>query len=107
MTEKFVSVFPRPTPREAEVLQIIIEECAEVQHRITKAMRFGLEESQRDQDKTNRQRIAMEVGDLYAILNVAIRENILSSDIMQFQRSIKFGKLDKYMQTTTELVEKS
>lgn len=98
----FITAYPPPTPREMEVLEIILEECAEVQHRICKAMRFGMEESQKDQQFTNRQRIAIEVGDLYGILHVAIKEHILSADIMQVQKITKSKKLEKYMQTTTE-----
>jgi len=39
--DKFVSPCPPPTAREREIAEIIIEECAEIQQRATKLLRFG------------------------------------------------------------------
>lgn len=46
------------------------EECAEVQQRITKALRFGLLEVQPGQNLNNAQRIVAEFADLLAVLEM-------------------------------------
>lgn len=48
------------------LLVILAEECAEVAHRVAKALRFGLDETQAGHDRTNGQRIADEMQDLSA-----------------------------------------
>lgn len=48
------------------------EECNEVAQRISKAIRFGLEERQPGQDKTNRERIVEEFSQLCAKLCLAL-----------------------------------
>lgn len=48
------------------LLTILAEECAEVAQRCSKALRFGLDEVQPGQEKTNGQRIADEMQDLSA-----------------------------------------
>ncbi len=46
MVEKFTTPAPLPTAYQREILTILIEECAEVQQRATKMLRFGIEETQ-------------------------------------------------------------
>lgn len=46
------------------------EECAEVQQRITKALRFGLDEIQPGQEFTNAHRIMTELADLLGVLEM-------------------------------------
>ena len=67
MTERFITPGPLPTPREREILTILIEEAAEVQQRATKALRFGLTEIQPSKTRTNRVRLSAEMGDLSCI----------------------------------------
>ena len=45
-------------------------ECNEVAHRVTKAMHFGLQESQPGQYQTNAQRIVEEYVDLCAVMEM-------------------------------------
>lgn len=52
--------------RTEHLLVILSEECSEVAQRCSKALRFGLEEIQPGQDKTNAQRIMDEINDLVA-----------------------------------------
>lgn len=52
------------------LLICLIEECAEIQQRATKALRFGLTEIQKDQLLTNAQRINGEVNDFNAVLEI-------------------------------------
>lgn len=52
------------------LLTIAAEECAEVAQRISKALRFGLAEIQPEQPFNNAERIAEEVADLFAVLQM-------------------------------------
>lgn len=49
------------------LLSCLAEECAEVAHRVSKALRFGLTEVQPGQPLTNAERIAKELNDLMAV----------------------------------------
>lgn len=66
---RFRSPYPSPTGLRRELLETLAEECAEVIKRCTKAMRFGLEEIQPGQEYSNARRIALEVGDVYEVVN--------------------------------------
>ena len=55
----------------------LMEECAEVSQRASKAIRFGLDEVQPGQDRTNRQRISDEMIDLYATTRLLEVEGLL------------------------------
>jgi hypothetical protein len=56
--------------REEHLLTIAAEECAEVAQRLSKALRFGLDEVQPGQSLTNRERIRYEYSDLAAVLEM-------------------------------------
>jgi NTP pyrophosphatase (non-canonical NTP hydrolase) len=99
MTERFVSPCPPPTPFEAELLQILAEECAEVTQRCMKALRFGLDERQPNHPLTNAERISEELGDLLATMDRLLEYDILSRASIEAARESKPFKLDKYMQT--------
>jgi NTP pyrophosphatase (non-canonical NTP hydrolase) len=64
--------------RTEHLLTILAEECAEVAHRASKALRFGLEEVQEGQDLTNAERIKEELDDLSAIINMLGEEGALN-----------------------------
>ncbi len=107
--DRYIAPTPLPTPRQREVLVILIEElaeiteeCARVQHRAVKALRFGLGDIQVGQPLTNSARLSEEVGDLSAVLDMATREGILSARLIESQRVLKERKLMKYMQTERE-----
>ncbi len=97
--DKFISPCPPPTPRQREILTVLIEECAEVQQRATKALRFGMGEIQPGQSYTNSTRLATEVGDLSAVLDMAVREHVIPHREIARSRTLKERKLAKYMQT--------
>lgn len=102
MTDKFKSPCPPPTPYQRELLIILIEECAEVAQRATKMLRFGVEEIQPEQPDTNRLRLSDEAGDLYALLEKCLEENLICGERMRFTQIAKMNKLAKYMQTAKE-----
>jgi len=100
--DKFVSRFPLPTPREREILTILIEEAAEIQHRATKALRFGLQEVQPGQNYNNADRLAHEVGDLEEVVKLAEDEGLLQEIAITAGRFSKRKQLEKYMQTARQ-----
>lgn len=57
--------------RQDHLMTQAMEECAEVAQRLSKAMRFGLEQMQSDQPQTNRERIIDEYNDLIAVMDMA------------------------------------
>jgi hypothetical protein len=99
MTEKFVTPCDLPTPREREILTILIEECAEVQQRACKLLRFGRDEVQPGQPLSNRERLSIELGDLAAIINMAAIHGLVSVVAMKEQEPKKRDKLAQFMQT--------
>lgn len=56
--------------RTEHLLCCLAEEAAEVAHRVSKALRFGLTEIQPGQDLTNAQRIGQEFHDMLAIVEL-------------------------------------
>lgn len=97
--DKFVTPVPLPTDRQREILTIIVEECAEVIQRCSKALRFGLDEVQPGQQADNATRIGLEVGDLLAMLDMAVAEGILHPAAFEVGKKRKVRKLATFMQT--------
>lgn len=63
--------------RAEHLLVCLAEECAEVSQRVSKALRFGLDESQPGQSMDNRERIIEELQDLFAVVAILHGEQIL------------------------------
>ena len=87
--------------REEHLLLILAEECAEVAHRVSKALRFGVMEVEPGQELTNGCRIAMEVDDLYAMVEM-LREGHLIPGGSDLQRKEKKAKVEKYLAYSSE-----
>ena len=100
--DKFISPGRKPTEREREVVEIIIEECSEVQQRSTKLLRFGPTEVQPEQPYDNCYRLGLEVGDLLEILDVAVKEGLIPQKSIDAGRANKKRQLARFMQTTKE-----
>ena len=96
--DKFVTPGQMPTAFEAELLTILIEECAEVQQRATKILRFGVDEIQPGQPHDNTQRLSVEVGDLLAVIDECINVDLIDASVVIEQKPIKIKKLAKFMQ---------
>lgn len=97
--ERFVSPCPPPTRYEAEVLTLIVEECAEVQQRATKMLRFGVAEVQPGQSLTNAQRLSQELGDLMAVLKLAEAAGLVRGEDIVAAEAAKVNKLLRFMQS--------
>lgn len=61
--------------RQDHLLTIAVEECMETGQRITKALRFGMDEVQPEQDMNNAQRIMQEYVDLVTVMGMIAKEN--------------------------------
>lgn len=104
-TERFKSPIASPVglPRElletlAEEYAEIIKECAEGIQRVTKALRFGLAEIQPGQDLTNQERIALEIGDLFAVVDRLEAMNIINPEFIMKGIAAKNIQLIKFLQ---------
>lgn len=100
--DKFTTPCELPTPREREILTILIEEAAEVQQRATKMLRFGVSEVQPGQPYTNSERLGDEMGDFSAVLEMAYRAGLLSQERVVIASQRKHEKLRAFMQSEPE-----
>lgn len=84
-----------------EILIILQEECAEVIVEVSKCMRFGPDQILQGTDETNMQRLQKEIGDLQAMIELLVDQNVGVSlkDINKAKRK-KFQKLKTYSSIT-------
>jgi hypothetical protein len=97
--KRYKSPAEPPTPVERELLEIVIEECAEVQQRATKALRFGPREVQPGQPDDNVQRMSHEIGELLEIIDLAYGRRLVDEGHVRLGREHKRRQLDKYAQS--------
>jgi len=83
--------------RTDHLLDILAEECSEVAIRVSKALRFGLEEIQPGQTLTNRQRIMVEVNDLYASLKMLHDDGIIDPNPDPDAVQAKIAKVETFL----------
>ncbi len=87
------------------LLVLAVEECFEVAHRCSKAIRFGFDEVQDGQELHNAQRIADELTDLFAVmlmLEVETGHTLLDLDPCSDGVHTKRDKVEKYMKLSRE-----
>lgn len=88
--------------REQLLLVLAMEECDELSQRLSKAIRFGLDEIQKDQELNNSDRILYEFNDLLAtielIYDCTIRELIDDAAIVG-----KKVKIERYLEYSKQL----
>jgi len=82
--------------RTEHLLCILAEECNEVAQRVSKALRFGLQEIQEGQDKTNAERISGEIDDFLGVLSMLIIENKLRHPSLS-AGNMKIAKVEHYL----------
>ena len=104
MNDKFVSPENPPEGLERELLTILMEECAEVQQRASKMLRFGVNEVQPGQAATNAERLSAEVGDLLHLINRCIAAKLVDDPIMALASETKREKLDRFLQSDIEAI---
>lgn len=88
--------------RTEHLLTILAEECVEVAQRVSKALRFGLEEVQPGQPFTNAERIMQEVNDLKAAVQMLQKDGSLpkptaaDTAMATFNKALKVEKFLKF-----------
>lgn len=79
---------------EKEILNITLEECAEVVQCISKIFRFGWDSSNpKNPEYTNRMHLTEEVGDLLCMLNLMILTNMVDKPDIDIAMGNKVNKL--------------
>lgn len=77
-----------------EIMLIAQEECAEVVQAISKVFRFGMDESYND--RTNKQRLEEETGDLLCMIQLMMDKGIISESNVRYWSSQKRIKLETW-----------
>ena len=80
--------------QEHEILSITQEECAEVIQAISKIFRFGLDTEWKGE--TNREHLEEEIGDLQAMIQLLIENNIVDAAQVSSAAFKKKAKLQKW-----------
>ena len=80
-----------PLDGQEETLCILQEECAEVTQAVSKVFRFGLDTEFKE--RTNRQRLEEEVGDLLCMIDILVENCVLSDSNVNAARLMKREKL--------------
>ncbi|MGH7744626.1 MAG: MazG nucleotide pyrophosphohydrolase domain-containing protein [Candidatus Dormibacteria bacterium] len=83
--------------KQTEILGLLVEECAEVIQAISKASRFGLSSSYKEQ--TNKERLQQEIGDIVAIVFILTQRfpELLDEDALEKSIIRKIARLKKYV----------
>jgi hypothetical protein len=87
--------------RKEHLLLILAEECSEVAHRVSKALRFGVSEIEPGQELTNGCRIAMECDDLIGVLEMLHSEHVVPG-VSNARQLEKRAKVEKYLAYSDE-----
>jgi hypothetical protein len=85
-----------PMTETQHLLLCLGEECAEVAQRVSKALRFGLQEVQDGQELTNADRIAFELDDLRAVARI-LQERRLIPHNHESRMKAKIAKVGAFM----------
>lgn len=89
--------------RAEHLLTILAEECCEVGQRVSKALRFGLDEVQKDQPLSNADRILEELHDLFSVAAILHAEGVIGPFIPPAETvSRKLAKIERYFAISRE-----
>ena len=88
--------------REEHLLTIVAEECMEVAHRATKALRFGLDQTEIGQEYTNLERMMHEFEDLLGAMRLLVPESGFFTNITKHQQE-KLDRIEKFLILSKEL----
>lgn len=97
--DNYKSEHDLPEGLDKELLIILAEECCEVGQRVSKMLRFGVLESEKDQPYDNRQRLSHEIGDLLTVVDLLQTRNLISDSEIKESKKTKINKLQKYLQS--------
>jgi NTP pyrophosphatase (non-canonical NTP hydrolase) len=79
-----------------EVMDILQEECAEVIQAVSKIRRFGMDNSKHETEQTNRQHLEEELGDMLAMIDILMVNDIISWGNLHRAKRAKIEKLKKW-----------
>jgi len=79
-----------------EALIILQEECAEVSQAVSKALRFGIDDTHPGMDRTNRELITIECGHVVALIQKLISLNVITKKGVEDAKGNKIVKLWKW-----------
>lgn len=80
-----------------EILLILQEECAEVTQAISKCFRFGPDQMKPGKDRTNISMLQEELGDLLAMIELLMKQDVGVSEVGLIDAKIaKFKKLKQW-----------
>jgi len=85
------------------LLVTLSEECAEVSQRCTKALRFGLNETQLEHTEDNALRLENELSDLLAIMDLLILEGHINDPNTFSKKVAKQERFEKYLERSKEM----
>lgn len=84
-----------------EILIILQEECAEVIVEVSKCFRFGPDQMMEGMDVTNIQRLQKEIGDLQAMIELLVDNNVgVTAQGIKLAKKAKFKKLKQWSNLT-------
>ena len=82
--------------KENEIMDILQEECAEVIQAVSKVRRFGIDNYKPGKPKTNREHLEEELGDLLAMVDIMLEQDIVSWGNLEVAKKAKIEKLRKW-----------
>lgn len=89
--------------RTEHLLTILMEECNEVAQRASKAKRFGVDEIQDGQSLTNAERIVVEWNDLFAVMDMLLKEGVVKNIFDFNMANAKQQKVEKYLEYSRQM----
>lgn len=96
--EQYVSQHPKPDERQAELLQWLMEECAEVQQACAKMLHFGAADIEPGQNLDNAKRLSREIGNMQALLYELRKSGITNEEQKWLGRLNKMLSITRYSQ---------
>lgn len=79
-----------------EVMDILQEECAEVIQAVSKIRRFGMDNSKHGTGQTNKEHMEEELGDMLAMIDILMINNVISWGNLHTAKRAKIEKLKKW-----------
>ena len=79
-------------------MDILQEECAEVVQAVSKIRRFGIDNAKPNTDYTNREHLEEELGDMLAMIDILMVNEIVSWSNLHRAKRAKIEKLKKWSQ---------